>query len=119
MLLQPSSELVVVPAREDVVLGVIELLGCFSGSISGLGRKSLVAGRSLAVGGRNRLGSLVGGVAVDGGGSSGSPVCQLTLSTCMSGRTGSLQERGAVHGWTWGKQHPARGGIPSIETRTI
>jgi hypothetical protein len=73
VLFQPSSELVVVPCREDVVLGVVELLGGLGRSVSGLGREGLVAGRGLDVGGRDRGGSLVSGVAVDGGRSSRGP----------------------------------------------
>ena len=78
VLLQPSSKLVVVPSGKDVVLGVIELPGCFVGSVSGLRRECLVTRRSLAVGGRDRLGSLVGRVTVDGGRSSRCPNRQLT-----------------------------------------
>jgi hypothetical protein len=73
VLFQPGSELVVVPCREDVVLGVVELLGGLGRGVGSLRGEGLVAGRGLDVGGRDRGGSLVSGVAVDGGRSSRGP----------------------------------------------
>ena len=87
VLLEPSSELVVVPSGEDVVLGVVELLSDLCGGVSSLGRNGAGSRSGRTVGGRDGRsgvtvgrgggsGGLVSWVAVDGGGSGRSPVCQ-------------------------------------------
>lgn len=122
VLLEPRSELVVIPGGKDIVLGVIELLCGLGRSVSSLGREGLVAGRGLAVGRRDRGRGLIGGVAVNGGRSRGSPV--MSMPRAIEGiktqrLTGSLREQGAVHGWTLARRHLAQGGIPSAGSRTI
>ena len=45
VLFEPSSKLIIVPGREDVVFGVVELLGDFCRGIRGLSRCDAVGRR--------------------------------------------------------------------------
>lgn len=80
MLFKPSSELVVVPRRENVVLGVVKGFLNRGRSMNSLAGSSIIVSVSSGGNGRGRLG---GGMAIDSSGGGGKTAFETFKELCL------------------------------------